>query len=527
MKRIVLLLWTAFMLMVQISAQTTQETIIRVDSLNQKFGKALAVGQLVRLKNSMNIYQLRKVTTINNTLTQVLADPTWFYDDHASPSFTNYVKVTPTATTPATPAEGMIYAKTDHTLNYYTGTAWVNLLSAVNNNFQGLAWNEVTDTYVRQGTLAGQTLGASPGDLLLPVQSKMKGCVLNINGTVNYYLSSTDWAYKASGAASNLTGADGQVMVEIPKFYIQYQKNGNYHIWNVSIDSLAGYTRHPAFIKDGAYVNYRYIGAYEAVLWDATTDSTYRDYRAGVTINPAADKLTSVSGFRPVTNFTRASGRAMAARLGSGWRQQDYDLVNAVEWLILVEYGTFYIQNIAEVGPGITNIGDWAAYNNYYSFNRTGSGNGIGNASGDNAGGVTCAADSNKYSKYRGISNFYGHVYKFVDGININDNHPYISNNSAVWADNTSTGYTDPGITLAASDGWGKTLVNSARMMLPASVGGGSTTYVTDYYYQAAGWRVAFLGGGAFDGVNAGPWDWNLDSGSGSSYQAFGSRISY
>jgi hypothetical protein len=90
MKRI-LILWTAFMLMLQLSAQTTQESIIRVDSLNQKFGKTLAAGQLVRLKNSMVIYQLRKATTVNNTLTQVLADPTWYYSNMDSPSFTGNV----------------------------------------------------------------------------------------------------------------------------------------------------------------------------------------------------------------------------------------------------------------------------------------------------------------------------------------------------------------------------------------------------------------------------------------------------
>ncbi len=455
----------------------------------------------------------------------------------ASPTFTgtaiipkistDTIKLIPSASAPSSPKEGMLYAKTDHTLNYYNGTSWINLSASSNTNFQGLAWNEVTDTYVRQGTLAGQTLGASPGDLLLPVQSKMRGCVLSDAGAVQYYLSATDWAYKENGAASTLTGADGQVMVQIPKFYYQYQKNGNYHIWNISLDSIPGYTRHPAFIKDGAYKDYRYIGAYEAVLWDATTDSAYRDYKAGVSITPTNDKLSSVSGFRPVTNFTRANGRLMAAKRGIGWRQMDYDLVNAIQILFIVEYGTLNSQLIIS---GITNVSDWAAYNNYYPIVATGLGNSIGNATGQNAAAASTSSATvaaTGYSKYRGISNFWGHIYKIVDGININNNIPYVSNNSAVWADNTSEGYDYLGVTLAASDGWQKTLVNSSRVILPASVGGSSSTYPSDYYYQASGWRVAFFGGSASLGTAAGAFGWFLDYGSGAAGQSIGARLSF
>jgi hypothetical protein len=355
----------------------------------------------------------------------------------------------------------------------------------------------------------------------------MRGCILSDAGVVQYYLSSTDWAYKENGAASKLDGTDGQVMVEIPKFYVQYQKNGNYHIWNISLDSLPGYTRHPAFIKDGAYKSYRYIGAYEAVLWDATTDSAYRDYKAGVTITPANDKLSSVSGFRPVTYFTRSQGRTMAANRGTGWRQQDADLVNAIQMLFLIEYGTFNSQSIMS---GITNVGDWAAYNNYYPIVATGMGNAIGNATGQNAAAANSASATvaaSGYSKYRGISNFYGHIWNWVDGINIYDNHPYISNNANVWADNTSTGYDDLGVTLSASYGYGKTLVSTGRLFAPLTVGGGSTTYLTDYYYQASGWRVAMFGGAADNGAYAGGFYWYLDGGSGRALQYIGSRVAF
>lgn len=468
--------------------------------------------------------------------------------------------------------------------------------------YQGLSWNESTDTYQRLGSLAGLATGASPGNGNLPVQSKLRGCVFNDNGTVNYYLSDYDWNYKASGAASKLDGTDGQVMVEIPAFYIKYEKYGNWHAWYISLYPLTGYTLHPAFTKDGVNVAYRYIGAYEGVLYDnsaslyanglylpadtvgftagtktiavtgtfptnpftglaagdkikitgtsnnnatftvattgdksitvtetvadetanATAIQTERDYTA-----TTGDKLSSVSGKIPITHLTRANSRVMAINRGAGWRQLDYDLVNALEWLVLTEYGTFYIQNIAEVGPGITNVSIWDKYNNYNPFATSGNGNAIGNATGDNAGNTAIGTEKTKYSRYRGIENFYGHLFKWVDGINVNDNVPYVTNNSAVWADNASTGYTATGVTLASSNGYASTLVNSSRVMLPSAVAGAVGTFITDYYYQLSGWRVAAFGGGASSGAYAGAWYWYLNYGSGSVDLNIGARLTF
>jgi hypothetical protein len=36
----------------------------------------------------------------------------------------SYMQLTPTASPPASPAEGMLYADTDHKLYYYNGTDW-------------------------------------------------------------------------------------------------------------------------------------------------------------------------------------------------------------------------------------------------------------------------------------------------------------------------------------------------------------------------------------------------------------------
>ena len=469
-------------------------------------------------------------------------------------------------------------------------------------SYQGLAWNEVTDTYARLGSLSGLATSVSPGNGNLPVQGKMRGCLLKDDGTVNYYLNAYDWAYKEDGTASTLTGADGQVMVQIPAFYIKYEKYGNWHAWYISLYPLTGYTLHPAFTKDGVNVAYRYIGAYEGILYDnsaslyanglylpadtvtfASADSTItiegsfptngftslaagdkikitgttsnnstftvktigdkhihvvevptnetsnaaviqneRDYTA-----TTGDKLCSVSGKVPITYLRMGNSRVLATNVGAGWRQLDYDLVNALEWLILTEYGTFYIQNIPEIGPGITNITGWDKYSNYNPFATSGNGNGIGNATGDNAGNVAVGTEKTKYLRYRGIENFYGHIYKWVDGININANVPYVTNNSAAWANGTSTGYTNTGVTLASSNGYASTLVNSSRVMLPSAVTGAAGTFITDNYYPSTGWRVAAFGGDADDGANAGTWYWFLYYDSGLASQKFGARLAF
>ena len=412
------------------------------------------------------------------------------------------------------------------------GTSTYSQLGYLFDAPMGVQWNQSTDTYVRTGNLASKTLAVSPGDTYLPIHARIRGCVMLDSGAVSYYLKSTDWAYKEDGTASVLTGADGQVMVEIPKFYYKYTGAADVHHWSISSTPLAGYSAHPAFIKNGVEVENRYIAAYEGVLYD-TSGAAYTDGSSGQVKDFTAstgDKLSSVSGKLAVTNGTRAQFRTIAFNRGTGWRQLDFDLVHAIEVLFLIEYGSFYSQSV--FGSGISNVGDWAAYNNYYPIAPSGFGNGIGNATGQNAAAASATSATvaaSGYSKWRGIENFFGHIWKFVDGINVNSNVPYISNNSAVWADNTATNYTALGVTLAASNEYQKTLVYSSRCMLPASVAGGadSSHYITDYYWQTTGWVVAFFGGLSDDGASCGFWCWNLANSSGRSASDIGARLAF
>lgn len=369
--------------------------------------------------------------------------------------------------------------------------------------YYGVSWDESADTYVRTGSLAGLAAGSKPLEALLHVQAKMRRCVINDAGVVQYYLCATNSAYKEDGiTASVLTGADGQVMVEIPKFWYRHSYAGTTHTWEVSPISLAGFDVNPAFMSGATELDYIYAGAYEGILFDTST-GLYDSYATGDVLDFTAttgDKLSSVTAKVPVSNGTRANFRAIAANRGPGWTQELYDMRSAVQLLYLTEYASFNSQSV--LGLGICNVNDWAA-TSYYPFAPSGNSNGIGNATGNTAGAVAgTASEASKYMSYRGIENFYGHLWKWLDGINTNSNRSYICNVAANLADDTASNYTDIGINNKADDGYQNTLLNISRGFLPANTADAdAATKITDYYYQAAGWRVASSGGSAADAV--------------------------
>ena len=388
-----------------------------------------------------------------------------------------------------------------------------------------LAWNSSSDTYTANTTPTTVT----------KIHQGMKRCLLRDDGTVNYYLDPTDSTKKLDGTSATLTGADGNVMVEIPRFYFRQVKNGNTTTWQISDVPLAGYQLHPAFFKNGEIVDFRYIGAYDACYLDAT-DSTYK---SGLNLDDmtsnldlAADKLASVSGVYPLVGVTRDECRDLAANVGTGFRQQDFWLTCAVQLLYLVEYGTFYSQN--ELGAGNTNGSYVGSSSNQSDSPHTiaGASNALGNASTDGTQPSAGAKPGTAYMSYRGIENFYGNCFNFVDGFNIGivvDRDAFVSNNDADFADDTSTNYTDLGITMASANGFVQNIADVPGAFLPNdTTGASSSTYLTDYFYQSTGNRVALFGGSADAGAgHAGVFYWYVNQLSSSSSRVRGARLAY
>jgi hypothetical protein len=359
------------------------------------------------------------------------------------------------------------------------------------------SWNSSTSSPAASST--NPYGGGAP--VVTNIHRNMRRCLLADNGTVNYYLDESDSTLKADGSTAVLTGADGMVMVEIPAFYVKREVSGTIITWSVSDVPLSGFDLHPAFYKDGKDVKYRYYSAYDACVYDvsATSYISGLNYDNNASPNGRAvdvtastgDKLASVSGVYPMVGLTRAEFRTIAANRGTGWRQLDYTLLAAVQLLYLIEYQTFYSQN--NTGNGNTGT-SYAASSGTQADNgasEAGKSNSIGNASTNTTNGASSASRQVAWMSYRGIENFYGNDWNWVDGVIVNaagsvsaDSATWhFTNNSADFSDTVSTN-----MTLITSSGqtnfdYPDALALVNNFFISTSGGGSSSTYTTDYWY--------------------------------------------
>ena len=380
---------------------------------------------------------------------------------------------------------------------------------------QGLSWNSTTDTYERLGTISDIAVSQSAGDENLPIQSEMKRCLLSDLGEVNYFTDPDNTALKDDGVtASDLTGGDGQVMVQIPKFYYYQDSTAGVFTWYISLDYIQGFQLHPAFWKDGKEVDYRYFSAFEGGMWDASTGTMCAEALIPFSTYTTGDKMTSVTGTWAKTNEQRSEYRSMAAERGTGFRQLDYYLHSAVQLLYLVEYADFNSQAMIGMGRSKLSDGSWIA-DSYIGKCGLSVSDGNGTNSVSNGGTSGYLTD---YMTYRGIENWYGNVWKTIDGITWDGRwigteaaQPvYVSNNSEYFNDASSENmkHLCDAQYIGANDGYIKN-INNVTGFIPSESGASSTTYLTDYYYQYSEsdrdyWRVVLIGRDANYGSTVG-----------------------
>ena len=328
----------------------------------------------------------------------------------------------------------------------------------------GISWDSATDTYIRTGA-KGYTA----------IQSRMKRCVLNADGTVNYYLNPDNSNFKEDGTPSVLTGADGNVMVEIPKHYIKVETVGNVDSFSISLTPEAGYVLDPAFLKwNGTAmveVPYRYFRAYEGFV--------------------SGGKLVSVSGVTPTRSQTISVFRTQAMANGAGWHLTDWNLLNTIKRLCYIEFCDFIVTKY--LGEGNYTGSDYGI--------TTGQSNALGNRSSD-------STHNDKYMSYRGIENMYADIWEFVDGININNYQFYVNGNYSTFQSDVFTGdYVAKGpLTVAGAS---ISLIKRCAVsvdggFIPTVVGGSTTTFYGDALWSATGARIASYGGDANNGASGG-----------------------
>ena len=384
--------------------------------------------------------------------------------------------------------------------------------------------------------------------------SEMRLCNLDAEGNILAY---------AGEPSFTRDGTNGDVMVQIPKFYYKREKTAEgYEEWWICAVKLPGYELHPVFMDDGKEVSAVFHSAYNAsveTLEDGTTKI-----------------LRSISGVQPSVRTTRATFRTRARNKGTGWSIEDIACVNALQILYMVEYASTHSQ--AKLGNGVSSLNYTATHlaveagentnefvtsttnaNKYRVGERIEIGTSQGSSNktstprtitaitareddadisvitfdGDpvasiavgnmmwnvaplngscdelNGGSGYIGTNGRADSSYRGIEGFHGKLFRFIDGVNIKDHLVHYANSIADYADGVYDGkYRAAGYTNGTASGYVSEFGYDEKapwVMFPTEAKGGSTTYVPDYYSQNTGERLLLLGGsfnyGASDGV--------------------------
>ena len=440
---------------------------------------------------------------------------------------------------PAAPKRGQMYFdKADSLMRYWDGNRYIRIQDSIPATGEGFTYDQDTAS-------PACVPGTGEPPTVTDVHRNIRACVLKTNGSVAYYLNPADWSKKLQGGDSDLSGTDGNVMIEIPAFYYDESVDGNVRTPLISAVPLPGFKLHPAFVKDGVQVSHRYYGAYDACVYSESgkeyidglnldDNATFINPATGKPrVDPSVDKLASVKGYYPMVGLTRDQFRQLAANVGEGWRQVDYDLVAAVQLLYVIEYQTFFSQSV--LGAGNTNGSYVASSDSQIDSPHTiaGAGDSIGTGSTDPTTGAGVNAKPGKsFMKYRGIENFYGNAWNFADGINVNVGETgtvYVTNDSKYFADNTSDGMNLVASALPTSRGYISQLqLASPYFLSQSNSGGSSTTYVTDYHYgSSSSNRVVRVGGLASDGANAGAFCVDSAYSSSARSRSLGARLCY
>lgn len=370
----------------------------------------------------------------------------------------------------------------------------------------------------------------------LPIQSRMRKCLLLDNGKVNYYLNANNGNLKEDGTAANLDGTDGMVMVEVPKHYRKFETEGTLFRVYISEMPISGFHIVPKM----------YISAYEASI-DRTNASLPKlasvvnssaAFRGGNNTATWDGTYRTLLG-RPGTNTSLTNFRAYARRRGNagmngaGWNAYLYEAHQALYWLYTIEYANTNCQlpfnatptangyKQGGLGNGVTNMSDWNGFNGTNPFIPCGTTNSLGNKTGvvsyttKNEDGTT--RDTLSVPAYRGIENPFGHIWKWTDGVKCRIqsseagglSEVYTCNNPANLQDVNYDNYVKMG-DISRTDGYVKKIIGGEHgVIMPVEVGGSSNTYFCDYFYTnipatSEAQRVVLLGGYAHAGALAG-----------------------
>ena len=368
------------------------------------------------------------------------------------------------------------------------------------------AWEDIPDLEERYAygvewdTASSSPDGVRVGNMQLhrelPIQSKIRGVILDNKGGIKSYLNNSNWG---NIDTEYLTES---IMTEIPEHWYKLYQDGTKFRMMLSAMPLPGYN----------HIDQFYISSFESGI-DRGSSTLISSYGVGSTnVNKRGGDNTSEwdGTYRsllgcPVTYLTRDQFRQAARKRGSGWEMYTYGAHKTLFWLFAVEYATlnsqkpFNAQKDANgfsqggLGEGASQMTDWINFNNANPLIPCGYTNEFGNGSGEKAYVVKNASDGTHATlmanRYRGIENPFGHVWKYTDGANIQVTTGdaelsilWTTDDPSNFSDTSYTGYDKKGNICRTSGYAKKMLLGENGDIIPTEVDGSSSTYWCDYY---------------------------------------------
>jgi hypothetical protein len=364
----------------------------------------------------------------------------------------------------------------------------------------------------------------------LPIHEKMQRCIVNDDGTVNYWLHPSDSRFKMNGELAKLDGTDGQFMVRIPKHYYKDEIYTDTVTGHVFEDSYVSQFNLPGF----KLFKEQFYSATEAAL-DRTLNklaavlNTTARFRGGNNTSGWDNTYRSLLGL-PATNISLTTFRTYAANRGNGWTAHNNNIYEAICRLYKIEYANTNIQlafnstltaegyRQGGLGSGVTNMPDWSSYNSYNPIVPCGVTLSLGNSTGVVNYAVKNAAGTTVYTapvpSYRGIENLFGHIWKHTDGILVEIQSAAAGGLSKVYKCEDHTKFSST-ITAdyeyigneARATAWTKNVLTPT--MVASETGTDSSTGWADYHYtdipsSGSAVRCVLFGGNARSGTIAG-----------------------
>lgn len=416
------------------------------------------------------------------------------------------------------------------------------------------AWEDIPDLEERYAygvewdTASSSPDGVRVGNMQLhrelPVQSNIRGVILDNKGGIKSYLNNSNWGN------INTEYLTESVMTEIPEHWYKLYQDGTKFRMMLSAMPLPGYN----------HIDQFYISSFESGI-DRESSTLISSYGVGSTnVNKRGGDNTaewdntyrSLLGL-PVTNLTQDQFRQAARKRGNGWEMYTYGAHKTLFWLFAVEYATlnsqkpFNAQKDANgfaqggLGLGPTQMTDWANFNNANPLIPCGYTNEFGNSSGEKAYVVKNSSDGTHATlmanRYRGIENPFGHIWKYVDGANVQVTTGdsglsilWTTNNPLNFSSTSYTGYDKKG-NICRTDGYAKKmLLGEDGDIVTTEIGGSSSTYWCDYYAtntSANRMQVIQVGGNADSGTNAGLAYVSAGDPPSGAYRRVGSRLCF